>query len=213
MPRKAVLPPRGWRTHPFRRSQSGSLTHLPAWRTGPHAHTRCTRLARGADTRHAVTGRSTGSGLLDAQVTQLTGQLTRWEWLRKVGGASVHECDQGRRADARRRLSGTKTCAQGRVVLTLSLSLSLSLCLCVPLSLRVLLLFEEWLPPPTTTATTTATTTTAAAATAAAATTTAATTATAAAARLASPRSATVLLATTAATATSSSAYRARAHV
>ena len=44
------------------------FTHLPAWRTGPHAHTLHT-IGSGADTRHTVTGRSTRSGLLDTQHT------------------------------------------------------------------------------------------------------------------------------------------------
>merc|ERR1712185_843407 len=45
-------------------SQSVSLTHLQAWRTGPHTlHT----IGSGADTRHTVTGLSTGPGLLDTQ--------------------------------------------------------------------------------------------------------------------------------------------------
>ena len=33
-------------------------------------------IGSGADTRHTVTGCSTGSGLLDTHSTQLTGQLT-----------------------------------------------------------------------------------------------------------------------------------------
>ena len=51
-------------------SQSVSLTHLLAWRTGPHAHTRCTRLAR-EPTRGALSPAVApgGSGLLDTQHT------------------------------------------------------------------------------------------------------------------------------------------------
>ena len=50
-------------------SQSVSLTHLQARRTGPHAPHTLHTIGSGADTRHAVTGRSTGSGLLDTQHT------------------------------------------------------------------------------------------------------------------------------------------------
>ena len=52
-------------------SQCVSVTHLLAWRTGPHAHT-LHMIGSGADTRHAVTGRSTGSGLLGTQHTAHT---------------------------------------------------------------------------------------------------------------------------------------------
>ena len=45
----------------------------------------------GADTRRTVTGRSTGSGLLDTQHTAHTGQLTRWRYVVEFSGTDAGE--------------------------------------------------------------------------------------------------------------------------
>ena len=59
-------------------SQSVSLTHLQAWRTGPHAHTRCTRLAR-EPTRGTLSPALAPGPDCWTHSTQLTGHWTAHE--------------------------------------------------------------------------------------------------------------------------------------
>ena len=67
-------------------SQSVSLTHLQAWRTGPHAHTRCTRLAR-EPTPAVAPGPDCWT-----HSTQLTEQLTRcWRCIVGFSGTDTGE--------------------------------------------------------------------------------------------------------------------------
>ena len=88
----SLAPQRSTATPPLRHSQSVSVTRLLAWRAGPHAHTRCTRLAR-EPARGTVTGRSTGSGLLD---TQHTAHRTAHEVALCSGGFSgTHAGEEG----------------------------------------------------------------------------------------------------------------------
>ena len=63
-----------------RGSQSVSVTHLLAWRTGPHAHTRCTRLAR-EPTRGTLSPAVALGPDRWTHSSQLTGQLTRWRYV------------------------------------------------------------------------------------------------------------------------------------
>ena len=71
-------------------SQSVSLTHLLAWRTGPHAHTRCTRLAR-EPTRGTLSPAVALGPDCWTHNTQLTGQLTRWRCIVGFSGTDTGE--------------------------------------------------------------------------------------------------------------------------
>ena len=71
-------------------SQSVSLTHLQAWRTGPHAHTRCTRLAR-EPTRGTLSPAVALGPDCWTHNTQLTGQLTRWRCIVGFSGTDTGE--------------------------------------------------------------------------------------------------------------------------
>ena len=70
--------------------QSVSLTHLQAWRTGPHAHTRCTRLAR-EPTRGTLSPAVAPGPDCWTHSTQLTGQLTRWRYVVGFSGTDAGE--------------------------------------------------------------------------------------------------------------------------
>ena len=70
--------------------QSVSLTHLLAWRTGPHAHTRCTRLAR-EPTRGTLSPAVALGPDCWTHNTQLTGQLTRWRCIVGFSGTDTGE--------------------------------------------------------------------------------------------------------------------------
>ena len=70
--------------------QSVSLTHLQAWRTGPHAHTRCTRLAR-EPTRGTLSPAVALGPDCWTHNTQLTGQLTRWRCIVGFSGTDTGE--------------------------------------------------------------------------------------------------------------------------
>ena len=70
--------------------QSVSLTHLLAWRTGPHAHTRCTRLAR-EPTRGTLSPVVALGPDCWTHNTQLTGQLTRWRYVVGFAGTDTGE--------------------------------------------------------------------------------------------------------------------------
>ena len=71
-------------------SESVSLTHLLAWRTGPHAHTRCTRLAR-EPTRGTLSPAVALGPDCWTHNTQLTGQLTRWRCIVGFSGTDTGE--------------------------------------------------------------------------------------------------------------------------
>ena len=71
-------------------SQSVSLTHLQARRTGPHAHTRCTRLAR-EPTRGTLSPAVALGPDCWTHNTQLTGQLTRWRCIVGFSGTDTGE--------------------------------------------------------------------------------------------------------------------------
>ena len=87
-------------------SQSASVTHLLAWRTGPHAHTHTLHtIGSGADTRHTATGRITGSGLLDARIT--AHKIPPATRLPDVSRTLLQRhLDRPRRGGVRRRLHG-----------------------------------------------------------------------------------------------------------
>ena len=72
--------------------QSVSVTHLLAWRTGPHAHTRCTRLAR-EPTRGTLSPAVAPGPDCWTHSTQLTGQLTRWRCI--VGFSGTDTAEEG----------------------------------------------------------------------------------------------------------------------
>ena len=69
-------------------SQSVSLPHLQAWRTGPHAHTRCKRLAR-EPTRGTLSPALAPGPDCWTHSTQLTGQLTRWRYIMGFSGTDT----------------------------------------------------------------------------------------------------------------------------
>ena len=71
-------------------NQSVSLTHLQARRTGPHAHTRCTRLAR-EPTRGTLSPAVALGPDCWTHNTQLTGQLTRWRCIVGFSGTDTGE--------------------------------------------------------------------------------------------------------------------------
>ena len=71
-------------------SQSVSVTHLLAWRTGPHAHTRCTRLAR-EPTRGTLSPAVAPGPDCWTHSTQLTEQLTRWRCIVGFSGTDTGE--------------------------------------------------------------------------------------------------------------------------
>ena len=71
-------------------SQSVLHTHLLAWRTGPHAHTRCTRLAR-EPTRGTLSPALAPGPDCWTHSTQLTGQLTRWRYIVGFSGTDTGE--------------------------------------------------------------------------------------------------------------------------
>ena len=73
-----------------RGSQSVSVTHLLAWRTGPHAHTRCTRLAR-EPTRGTLSPAVALGPDCWTHSTQLTEQLTRWRCIVGFSGTDTGE--------------------------------------------------------------------------------------------------------------------------
>ena len=70
----------GWISSWAFAGQSVSLTHLQAWRTGPHEHTRCTRLAR-EPTRGTLSPALAPGPDCWTHSTQLTGQLTRRRYI------------------------------------------------------------------------------------------------------------------------------------
>ena len=74
----------------MRSAWSVSLTHLLAWRTGPHAHTRCTRLAR-EPTRGTLSPAVALGPDCWTHNTQLTGQLTRWRCIVGFSGTDTGE--------------------------------------------------------------------------------------------------------------------------
>ena len=69
---------------------SRCYTHLLAWRTGPHAHTRCTRLAR-EPTRGTLSPAVALGPDCWTHNTQLTGQLTRWRCIVGFSGTDTGE--------------------------------------------------------------------------------------------------------------------------
>ena len=75
---------------PQSESQSVSVTHLLAWRTGPHAHTRCTRLAR-EPTRGTLSPAVALGPDCWTHNTQLTVQLTRWRYIVGFAGTGAGE--------------------------------------------------------------------------------------------------------------------------
>ena len=70
--------------------KSVSLTHLQARRTGPHAHTRCTRLAR-EPTRGTLSPAVALGPDCWTHSTQLTEQLTRWRCIVGFSGTDTGE--------------------------------------------------------------------------------------------------------------------------